>query len=229
LIGGASLAQTDPLKGVKLDSLKQKLKADSVWTYRFKKFRPFFSLDNRKSFIRNSPVDFKGLQAGVIYKERHTVGLGIYRILQQTQRPVRTKDNTNRILSQRLTLNYLTLFYQYALIDKRYFEIDIPVEMGLGNATISMVDSLTQKELHRDEIPIIPLGISLQLVIKPFKWVGMSTMGGYRYVNQKDDRLNFSGWYYSFGLWVDVRQIYRDIKFYGFIKKKYKREVAKLV
>ena len=44
----------------------------------------------------------------------------------------------------------------------------------------------------------------------------------------KNPNVNFSGAYYSYGVWVDLRQIYRDIKYYGITRKKYRRELKKL-
>jgi hypothetical protein len=222
-------AQVTSNKQARIDSLKKKFSQDSAHIFRFKKFRPLFTIDNRNSFIREAPVNFRGIQLGLSYKDKHTVGLGAYKITQTSQRQVRSKDNGNRIVNQYLTLNYLTAFYQYTIIDKRYFELDLPIEIGLGNANIRFVDSLSQHELRRETLPIIPVGTGLQAIVKPFKWVGVSVLGGYRYVNEKGRNLNFNGWYYSFGLWLDVRQTYRDIKFYGFTRKKFRRQLAKII
>ncbi len=212
-----------------IDSLAQKLRIDSAHTYRFKKFRPYLSIDNRNSFIKSVPVNFRGFQFGLIFKENHTLGLGFYRIIQNSQRPVKTKDNkTNTIVNQYLSLNYTTFFYQYAIYKKRFWEIDIPFEIGFGRADLKIEDSLTKTTLRHDIIPILPLGCGLQVIFKPVKWVGVSFMGGYRYVQDKDKRLNFNGTYYSIGLWIDFRQIYRDIKYYGFIKKRYHRKIKTL-
>src|SRR5438270_841493 len=126
------LAQTDSSalstrKKYLADSLRQKQKADSLKIYRFQKLRPYFSFDNRNSFIRNAPISIYGLQAGVILNERHTLGIGGYTISKESKRPVKVKGETVESLRD-LKLNYLTFFYQYALLDKRFFELDIPVE-----------------------------------------------------------------------------------------------------
>ena len=211
-----------------LDSLKNKLSADSAHTYRFKKYRPYFAFDNRRSFIRETPVNFRGLQFGLIFKQRHTMGLGIYRILQSSTRPVKSRDKDNFLVTQYLNLNYSTFFYEFTIINKHYFKIDLPLEIGIGRARISLVDSITQTVVKNDEIGIIPIGTGLQFVLKPFKWIGLSTMGGYRYVSEKGRNINFNGFYYSIGVWLDLRQIYRDVKFYGFQRRKYLRELKKL-
>ncbi len=211
----------------KIDSLTKKLKADSLHTYRFKKFRPFLAIDNRASFIKDNPVNFKGIQLGIILFENHTMGLGFYKINQESKRQARTIDN-NRTIKQYLTLNYTTTFYSYAFIEKKYFEINLPVEIGLGKYRIQVEDSATGKMISDKSAGIVPIGAGVELVIKPIRWVGLSSMGGYRYVRD-NSRINFSGWYYSLGLWLDIRQIYRDIKFYGFQKKKYNRAVREIL
>src|SRR6202008_459186 len=99
------------------DSLTVKFKRDSAHIYRFKVVRPFASLDNRKSFLRDAPIDVKGFQLGIILKEKHTVGFGLYGI-QEHSRHVITDKNEQKIAAKRtLSLNYLTLFYQYVIVD----------------------------------------------------------------------------------------------------------------
>jgi hypothetical protein len=214
-------------KAGKIDSLNKKLKADSLHTYRFKKFRPFLAIDNRASFIRDNPVNFKGLQLGIILYENHTMGFGFYNINQNSKKQVRTIDNS-RTINQYLTLNYTTTFYSYAFIEKKYFEINLPVEIGFGRYRIQVEDSATGKMISDKSAGIVPIGAGVELVIKPIRWIGISSMGGYRYVRE-NSRINFNGWYYSIGLWIDIRQIYRDIKFYGFQKKKHKRAVKEIL
>lgn len=223
-----SFAQNDSLKKHKIDSLTKKLSNDSLRTFRFKKFRPFLGLDNRKSFIKDKPVNFTGIQFGLIFKEYHTFGIGFYKMTEESKKPYKTKDNT-RIINESITLNYSTFFYQYVLLNKRYLEIDLPFEIGLGKYNLKLEDSITKQIYRNITAPIIPLGAGVQFILKPFKWVGLSVTGGYRYVAEKNVNLNFSGFYYAIGVWVDFRQIYRDIKFYGFQKKKYRREVKAIL
>ena len=219
-----TIAQVDTLKKHKIDSLTKKLTKDSLHTFRFKKYRPFGNIDNRNSFIRDKPVNFTGFQLGVIYKEYHTFGLGFYKMTEQSQKPRAAKDG-NHTITESLTLNYSTFFYQYVLVDKRFYEIDLPFEIGLGRYNLRYQDSLT-KQVYKDfTAPIVPLGAGMQFIFKPVRWIGVSVTGGYRYVAKKNVNINFNGFYYSYGVWVDLRQIYRDIKYYGFQKKHYRREV----
>jgi hypothetical protein len=225
-----SFGQNDSIKKHKIDSLTKKLTNDSLRTFRFKKYRPFANIDNRNSFIRSQPVNFNGFQLGLIYKEYHTFGMGFYRMTEESKRPIKTRDNT-RTINQTLTLNYSTFFYQYVLLDKRYFEIDLPFEIGIGKYHIILEDSITKHIYKNVTAPIIPFGAGVQFIIKPFKWIGVAVSGGYRYVAEKNVNANsnFNGFYYSYGVWLDIRQIYRDIKFYGVQKKKYRRDVRAIL
>ena len=85
VFAGNSIAQNDSIKKRKVDSLTFKLKKDSLHTFRFKTIRPFANYDNRNSFIRDKPVNFKGIQLGVMLNERHVFGLGYYTITQESQ------------------------------------------------------------------------------------------------------------------------------------------------
>lgn len=219
-------AQKDSLHKVILDSLRKEFQKDSAHTYRPKKFRALLAYDSRNSFISRAPVNLYGVQLGISYMDKHTVGIGGYRITQNSSQQIRKRDVSNRMQNEQLIINYGTLFYQYAIIDKRFFEFDIPFEVGFGKANIIEKDANTDLLISNRNVHIFPLGLGLQFIVKPIKWVGISFMGGYRYVQDNEDRLNFNGWYYSVGIWLEFRQIVRDTKFYGFQRRHYRKKVA---
>lgn len=215
-----------------LDSLKLKFQKDSAHTYRFKNIRPWLAIDQRNSWIRNTkgqqriPVTINGFQLGVIIKEKHTVGLGLYSMNATSQKPVKISDANNKITFQELLLKYTTLHYQYVIVDTRFFELDVPLEVGLGHYVYNLKDETQTALLWREEGPVKLTGGGVTMVLKPFKWIGLQGMAGYRIVAfNKRTNLNFNGLYYSYGVWIDIRQIYRDIKYYGFIRKKYRKKV----
>jgi hypothetical protein len=222
LFTGRLNAQTDVLKKQRIDSLSSKLRTDSLRTFRFKKLRPYANIDNRISFVKN-PATISGLQLGIIVNEYHTFGFGSYRLNRsQNDSPIRDGYRLNR-------LSYFTSFYEYFLVNHRYLEIDLPFEIGFGKYNARIVDTLDTKRDQNISKAFIPLGSAVKLILKPVRWIGLSLMGGYRYVLEKKTNLNLNGVYYSLGVWVDIRQIYRDIKFYGFQKKKYRREVHQIL
>jgi hypothetical protein len=210
------------------DSLVRELAIDSAHTYRPKNFRFILAYDSRLSYIRNAPVNFFGLQVGVSYKDVHTWGVGAYKISQSFNPTVRKREVNSRIINEQLTLNYATVFYQYMLLNKKYLELDLPVETGYGKAMILETDAAKGELISNRSFQIFPIGVGLQAIVKPIKWVGITFLAGYRFVPVNDRRINFNGMYYSIGLWLDFRQVIRDIKFYGFQKPKFRKGVHKL-
>ncbi len=208
-----------------IDSLTAKFKKDSAHVYRFKVLRPFVALDNRNSFIKAGPVNVKGFQFGMIIKEKHTVGQGIYSLQDNSKQNLTSKDVNSVPLKRTLDLGYLTLFYQYTIIDTRFFELALPLEVGQGTYHVKLIDDNTGKiASEHSGITFLTSG-GADVVIKPFKWIGVTGSAGYRIAFEKDPNIDFSGAYYSYGVWVDLRQIYRDIRFYGIVRKKYRKQL----
>ncbi len=232
-----SVAQTDSLAGKKIiDSLTQKFRKDSARIYRFQRVRPYFSLDNRNTVIKEqngsrkeNAANFKGVQLGIILNENNTFGLGFYAINQNSKKPFATKDGTVSV-QKSLSMNYMTVFYIHSFVDKRHFELNMPLEVGFGGYKITLGDSVTHKTYKEISGGIIPIGVGLQANFYPFreKWVGLSLLLGYRAVLDKDVNQNFNGAYSSIGVCFDIRQIYRDLKYHS-KRKHYRRNVKKVL
>jgi hypothetical protein len=173
------------------------------------------------------PVNIRGIQLGVILFERHTVGSGFYGINSRTSTILKTKIGTEDAFAN-LQLNYFTLFYQYAVIDKKYIELGLPLEIGLGVYRVKTFSQLDNTLLQDKKGGLIPIGFGLNFIVKPIKQIGISTMIGYRVVAEHNPTLNFNGFYYSIGLAIDVRQIVRDIDFYWFKRPKYRKAIKNL-
>jgi len=220
----------------RLDSLKLQFQKDSSRIYRFQKFRFRVALDRRNSWIKNQratkqiPVSINGFQLGAVLFEKHSVGFGLYNIAAESKRPAKINDQLNTIRYEELFMNYFTGYYEYVLLNKRFFEIDIPVELGLGRYVYNLKDETQTKLLWHEQGPIKLSSAGLQVIFKPLKWIGLVGMGGYRFVrfNEKTN-LNFNNFYYSYGVWVDIRQIHRDLRFYAFKRPKYRKKVKAIL
>lgn len=202
----------------KLDSLKCKLEEDSIKIFSVKKFLPILIFDTRNSVISSAKINIIGMQAGIVFWERDIAGIGGYKI----RLPFRIEGNTNVYL---LRVFYFTAFYQKVILDKRYHEIDIMGEAGLGQFT-------THKEVNGQEEFVKkgsfnPLGLSAVYTLKPLKWLGIQTMGGYRWMIQKSFRETFSAPFYSVGLWLSVKDLIRAIRYNLICKQRYKKEIQK--
>ena len=222
------------VKQHKVDSLILKLKKDSAHIFRFRKVRPFFSLDNRNSFIKSAPVNVQGLQVGIVWKERHTLGFGVYFIKASSKQNLVKKGDANTTVdvNRTLSLNYLTAFYQYSILDYRYFELELPLEFGLGGYEIKLIDPkapLGAPPLIDKKGGTLIIGGGVGITIKPFRWIGLTGSAGYRNALDKDKNVNFSGFYYQYGAWVDLGRTYRDIKYYWVKRKKCRHHIADIL
>lgn len=216
-------------KSRQLDSLHVKFINDSAHCFRFKPVRPFFSLDNRHSFIKDAKVNVNGVQLGIILYDRHLVGYGLYGLQKSSRQGITSKNEKHIVAIRDLKLSYLTAFYQYTILNHRYLQLDLPLEIGLGSYQLNLLDTLTNAPIAPERKGgIVVTGGGASIILKPTKWLGLTGMAGYRGVLDGNANLNFNGAFYSYGIWLDLRQIYRDIKFYGFIRKKYNRKVKAL-
>jgi hypothetical protein len=190
--------------------------------------RPYFSIDNRNSFIDGRKAQFNGIQLGVILFEEHTLGFGIYGINQKSKSKYTVLDDTVSA-DKSIALNYITAFYQFSFIERKHFEVSLPLELGLGGYDIKWENAVTGKLYRERKGGIILTGIGVQPAWRPIPWAELSFLVGFRAVLDNATNENFNGLYYNLGLSLDMRQIYRDIKFRGFIRKKYRREVKKVL
>lgn len=219
----------------KIDSLKTLLKQDSSHIFRNQKLRPFFNIDQRYSWIKNLhaqtniPIYINGLQMGVILKEKHTVGIGLYNITKYSKKLQKISDKYHKIRYQNLDLKYFTLFYNYVVIDKRFFELDVSAETGLGNYDYFLSDSVNRKIIPTEAKGTMYVGGGgINIILKPLKWLGINGNAGYRVVSHID-HLNLNGIYYSYGIWLDIREIIRETNYFLIKKKRYKKQVKKIL
>lgn len=218
-----SFAQSDSLTKQKVDSLTKKLVLDSLHTYRFKKLRPYANIDSRNSFVPSNLTNLSGFQLGIIVNEYHTFGLGLYTLTKfsKSNSPLNAISEFNRF-------GYVNVFYEYFLLNRRYLEIDLPFEVGVGGFKANLRDT-SATGISNISKWFVPLGAGVKFIVKPARWIGISSMIGYRYIPYKQNLLDYDGLYYSLGVWIDFRQIYRDIKYYDVQKKKYRRDVQNVL
>jgi len=229
ILNSALFSQTLTPKQIPLsDSLKAKLKADSTHIYRFQKYRPYINLDQRNSFIKGQSININGLQLGVLINEKHVIGLGGYNITASSQVKRKTTGDKNVTITHSLNMSYGTFFYQYVALDKRFWEIDLQCELGGGVYDYTNYNYSTGAKLAKQpsSVNIIVGGLGPLLAFKPTKWIGIIVMVGYRFTSEKT--LGFNGAYYSYGVWLDVRQMIRDYN-YRVVKKRKYREALKAI
>jgi hypothetical protein len=205
------------------DSLALQLQKDSAYIFRKTIARPYLKVENRNSFLANDHVNFLGFLAGATLYERHIVCAGFYVLDKKSRRLIALpKDGGKQEFSK---LKYFDFAYQYVLFNFKYLQLNVPFEVGYGSYKATVIDSLNRNVRNLDG-NFIPFGWGLQFIFKPIRWLGLSASGGYREVKQDAIKLSINGWYYSFGIWLDTRLIYRELT-YRRHKRRVHREMLK--
>ncbi len=200
------------------DSLTAKLKADSTRIFRLQKYRPYVNIDQRNSFSKTAPINVNGIQLGVLINDKHAVGFGGYEVTENSKQKVRTKT-----VNRQVDMTYFTFFYLYTIIDRRFFELDMQVETGAGKYNLKNYNIQTDKLISNRSANLLIEGLGPLFTFKPFRWIGVNAMLGYRFTFEKNPNLNFNGTYYAYGIWLDIRQIIRDYNYYLIKKPRYKK------
>lgn len=202
-----------------IDSLRCQLERDSVKIFRVKRYLPILIVDTRNSFISSAKVNIVGVQAGVVFREKDIAGIGGYKIYL----PFKIVDNNNLY---RLRVNYFTLFYQKVLLEKRFFEVDVMGEAGIGGFNVHRLENGQEIFVKRGRFN--SMGVSVVNTFKALKWLGLQSMLGYRWMLQKEYYSTFSGWFYSLGIWFSVKDFVRFIRYDCLAKRKYKKCVKNI-
>lgn len=180
------------------------------------------SLDNRQSFVQSSAVHIIGLNAGVMLPNRRwRVGLGGYTLsrsysdlyIYQVKNGKRTKKVIST-LTPELDLTYFTPNVSYVFFQRRWFEVSLPLEFGLGSSHYTETNQYDQLQTDTRGL-FFPVEAGVNVLVKPFRWVGVSGSVGYRKsVFEIDYKEDFDGMYFSYRLNVFVGAIWRDWQAY---------------
>ena len=176
------------------------------------------SLDNRQSFVQASAVHIIGLNAGIMLPNRRwRVGLGGYTLsrsytnlyVYQIRNGKRTKKVIDTLTPQ-LDLTYFTPNVSYVFFQRRWLEISLPVGFGLGRSHYTETNQNDQVKTDTRGL-FFPVEAGVNVLVKPFRWGGVSGSVGYRKsVFEIDYKEDFDGLYFSYRLNVFVGAIWRD-------------------
>ncbi|MBA3664285.1 MAG: hypothetical protein H0W61_08770 [Bacteroidetes bacterium] len=205
----------------KIDSLKIQLKKDSLDIYGFKRIRPYINYHERNSIENNKIINFYGPQVGTWLFERHIVGIGAYFSTHNTRKPFQVIDD-NLDATKKIDIKYMTVFYQYVLIQKRFFELHLPFEIGRG--ILKSEYRNTDNEVYKHTSNPFTIGAAgTQFIFKPLRWVGLSAILGYRKAEEKI----IDGFFYAVGIWIGFKPLLMDVSYYH--KRKEFRKQRKLI
>lgn len=191
------------------------------------------ALDNRESFVQSSAVHIIGVNAGVLLPGRRwRLGLGGYTLSRdytalysyQYKKGKRTKKITDTLTPQ-LDLTYFTPNVSYIFFQRPWLEISLPLEVGLGRSHYTITNQTGHATTDNRGL-FVTVEVGLSILVKPFRWVGVSGSVGYRKsvfeIDYKDD---FDGMYFSYRLNVFVGVVWRDVRQYR-QNRRFARELA---
>jgi len=205
----------------KLDSLHTQLQKDSVYIYRFRKVRPYIKYTERNSIGNPHPVNFYGPQFGLVLFEKHIFGVGYYLSSVRTRKAYPVLDGTIEAF-QAVDMRFGTIFYEYILLEKRYFELHLPLEAGYGYYHSGFMDS--GKLYRAEDTNLMMGGGGILMIAKPIRWIGIIGSIGARTGNIA----LVDGFYYAIGVRVMLRNLSNDINYHLIKKKRYRSNVSKL-
>ncbi|MFZ1688374.1 MAG: hypothetical protein WAU70_13175 [Flavobacteriales bacterium] len=174
-------------------------------------FRPLFQFDTRYTFIDRRSVQFYGIRLGA-QKGRDILAIGFYGIGDPLRRDsvLLVGVGVRNTVAQ---LDYAGLTYQHLFVDSRYWQISLPVLLGLGSATTRYVQADNSTALwSRNEV--VSLEPMAKVSFKFFSWLYLDTGAGYRLLFSEDPRIQrtYSAWTYDLGLVVRLGQLYRSAR-----------------
>lgn len=156
---------------------------------------------------------------GVNVHQRHVLAAGFYLLGRESYR---TRFFFDEAMIRMRRLNFYNFSYQPILIHKRYYQVNLPLELGIGSYELTEhLDGSTPEFIHGR---FAPASAGLQVIVKPVSWAGISVLVGYRTIPLNRRIYNFNGMYYSYGIWVDMRYFYRKAHF-ARVKKLYRRQL----
>ena len=219
LNNGTITAQNGQSPSLKIDSLRNRLNSDSARIYRYRVIKPYANIDFRNAYVTKSFLSLVGLRAGATINSHHIFGLGIYTL---NKFPIFKSDRVKKYQFEEVT--YGTLFYEYRILDRKYFDVLLPFEIGYGTYTARIVDETVSTVISSK---MIPTGFGVKCLVMPHAWIGFKFGAGYRYVWEESFRVGLDGAYFTIGVRIDLDHMSQDIR-YNRLKKKYKQLVEKI-
>ncbi|MCX8080150.1 MAG: hypothetical protein N3F09_02815 [Bacteroidia bacterium] len=210
------------------DSLKNKLLHDSLKIYSLKKILPYFSIDDRITQIQETKSDISGFKIGINYTEKYVFGVGFYSLLSPEKSIVPVSKNKPDTFTISVKMKYFTFFYHQIMLRKKHFELQIPVEIGMGNVQFLHKKKNNSALVDNKTSSIVPFGLGVKSILKPFPHAGIFVFLGVRIIRDKPQYpFNLSGGFSALGIYINLLKINRDIKYYCIKKTNYKKRVKK--
>lgn len=194
---------------------------DSLEIVKVPLVRPQFRFDNRNIYFQGQMLAVGGYDAGVVLNDKLRVTLGYYRSKSAISRYDETVEGPKlNQYDRKLQLDYGTINTEFLYLNKRFFSLGMPLELGFGqnSSKYKLTPDAVDYQMQKGFIIVTDFGLSG--TFKPIRWIGIRGVVGYRktVVNQVDD-FRFDGIFTSVGLNIDFREVTKDFKMYRLMKR----------
>lgn len=197
-----------------LDSVDVDLNTSQKNEYLGKKWKFLIGFDANRSFFAGRNVKINGLRIGAKYKDVHRFGLGISGIARSVifkDISVNEEDATDTSWVK-FDAGYASLFYEYAFYRTKRWELIVPSYLGAGNVTAAYSDTAGLYQPFGN-LPFAAFGTGLGVQFKIFRWFGVKTGVGYRFVYNAEEEIKeaFRGPYYKYGISIFFGELYKMV------------------
>lgn len=184
---------------------------DSIALFTREAPRPIIRLDMKGSFVSNHSARMVGVKLGLEHARRFQYGAGYSFLFSAVERE-RLVDGLG-MKDTRLRLGYLNAYVDYAFYQRGPWEVRIPVQIGVGRASVVYRDADDRTQvLFRSGVIIYEPCMTVQY--RFLRYFGVGAGWGYRLVmrtrHSLDERLTAP--IYTLGLRIFFEDIYRDMK-----------------
>lgn len=179
----------------------------------------FVFSDLKDFFLYSTPVTVYGAAAGVEYRDAHQYTFGYYGLSKSAERRLNNTNINTSTINEKWSLKFFNISYTYTFFDKGKFECRIPLEFGLGKATIIAIDN-NNLILSSKKGWITPFQFGFLVDYELTRWIGISSSIGYRKaIKGSIFNRKFDSPYYTFGLSFYFGNIKEDIMNYYKLRK----------
>ena len=168
-------------------------------------------LDTRGSFISNENVRLFGVKGGLEHAGRVQYGVGYNFLITPVER-VREIEGAG-LVTTRLRLWYVSLYFDYAFYERGPWEVRIPVQLGIGAGSVAYRDVEGRRQvLQRTMLFFYEPAMTVHYHFLRYFAVGGGI--GYRLVLRTSASLgeHFTAPTYLFGLRIAFGDIWRDVQ-----------------
>jgi hypothetical protein len=217
------LTATDPKVGHKRDmtlikdTAEMNFVRDSILLITPKLISTGARIDSRASSFDGTEVNIYGYYIGVTIKAKLDLGLGYYRI--NTVLPAVQKINGVNTGTS-LVVNCGSINSELTYFNSRYISLGFPLEFAFGQYDLTNTNTDNNKLISEQVKFLAFANFGLSGTFKPFKFVGLKLMAGYRKsIYPEEKTFEFNGVYSSLGLFVDFADFIVNIRMYKLLKR----------